>query len=328
MKNLRANSFFIGLAITLLAAWLFPAPGAEGGFLQPSFTTRFGIMVIFFNLGLMLPSEQLRDDLREWRLHVFIQSCTYLLIPLIVLAGDCFWRPFVHPDLRLGFFYLAALPTTISTAVVFTMNARGNLIAAVFNTSISNLLAVIILPTWSVWILAVTTDLQIPLLPLFVKIALLLLAPLVVGQLVRPWLRSAVARWKPWLARINTWIIFFLVYAAFCDSVLSGVWQQMGWPSVAITIGIVVMLLGTSSLIVWTLSGRFGFKPASRRAAFFCGSQKSLATGVAMAPAIFGTTLAPQAMSLILLPILCFHPLQLLLGGYLAARWQSFEHEG
>ena len=314
-KRPAINSFFIGLVAVVCLAWAIPEYGIKGGSLKSELTTRIAVIVIFFLQGLNLPSEKLTEGLLEWRLHLFVQSFNFFLI--------------LHPDLRLGFLFLAILPTTISTATIFSVQAGGNLTGAIINTSLSNTLGVFIVPAWTAWHLSNISGLSVPVLPLLIKIAMLLLLPLAMGQLLRPYFKRRIIQHKGSIYGLNTLLILYILYATFCDTLSRGVGADQGAVFVLTSFGISLLLLCMVTALVWAGIRMMKFSRSSSRTALFCASQKTLGAGIPMAQTIFaglGTAAIPE-LGLVLLPLIGYHLLQLLLGsflvGYLAKQMES-----
>ena len=311
----------MGVAIAL--GVLFPGPGAEGGILQPHLLTKAGVALIFFLHGLTLSFESLRGGVLHWRLHLIVQSCTFLLFPLLGLvflwAAPVDWFP---PELDLGIFFLCALSSTVSSSVAMTALAKGNVPAAVFNATLSSILGVVLTPLW-VGVLLKTGGKTLALGGVMLDLTLWLLLPLALGQAFRPLWGAWARRHKPTISRVDRVTILLLIYTSFCESTQSGLWSQ-GHPFLAVGLvcaGLLLVAIRTTSL----LARRLGLSRPDRIAAIFCGSKKSLATGVAMAALIFGKH---PALGLILLPIIIYHSLQLVVAGWLASRWGREAHEG
>ena len=328
-KRPAINSFFIGLVAVVCLAWAIPEYGIKGGSLKSELTTRIAVIVIFFLQGLNLPSEKLTEGLLEWRLHLFVQSFNFILIPILVLCLDFFFGGFLHPDLRLGFLFLAILPTTISTATIFSVQAGGNLTGAIINTSLSNTLGVFIVPAWTAWHLSNISGLSVPVLPLLIKIAMLLLLPLAMGQLLRPYFKRRIIQHKGSIYGLNTLLILYILYATFCDTLSRGVGADQGAVFVLTSFGISLLLLCMVTALVWAGIRMMKFNRSSSRTALFCASQKTLGAGIPMAQTIFaglGTAAIPE-LGIVLLPLIGYHLLQLLLGsflvGYLAKQMES-----
>ncbi len=311
----KPDWFLAGMAAAVLLAWVLPEPGAKGGSLHPELINKAGVSLIFFLHGLALSFASLAAGTRKWQLHLLVQGSTFLLFPLLGLALLGLGGGRVSPELRTGLFFLCALPSTVSSSVALTAAARGNVAAAVFNATLSSLLGVVLTPLWLSVVLG-TAGQPLPLGAVVLDLCLWLVLPLCVGQLLRPLLGAWAARNK---ARINVadrLTILLLVYTSFCDSVKGGVWSSGAAP-LAIGAAASVVLLGAALAITWSAGKLLGFERADRVAALFCGSKKTLASGVPMARLIFGSQ---PSLAIVLLPIMIYHPLQLVVGGWLANR--------
>lgn len=319
------NGFLVGILVSVGLAFAVPEWGAKGGILHSDVTANLGVALIFLLQGLLLPTEELWRGLRQWRLHLFVQVFGFVVIPAIVLLADRVGGHLVAPELRLGFLYLAILPTTISTATVFTTKAGGNIAGAIFNTSVSNIIGIFLVPPWCAWMLASTAGVDVDVGPLLAQIVQLLLLPLVMGQLLRPWLKTVAGRHRKAIGRVNTGIIFFIIYAAFCNSVVEGVWRHHGLSLVLGALAMVTVLLVGVMLLAEGLLRWLRFPRGDEVTALFCATQKTLAAGVPMAKSIFAAVAVADggsapALGLVLLPLMCYHPLQIVVGGWLIAR--------
>ncbi|RYZ11539.1 MAG: bile acid:sodium symporter, partial [Myxococcaceae bacterium] len=232
---------------------------------------------------------------------------------LIVTLG----AGFIDADLRMGIFFLCALPSTVSSSVAMTAAARGNVPAAVFNATLSSLLGVVITPLLVGWLIQ-SGGQGFPLGKVMLDLVLWLLLPLALGQLARPLIGGWISRHKPLVHVVDRGTILVLVYTSFCDSVKSGVWSGHGASTLVATVLVCALIFGLVLAFTGAVADRLGFSREDRIAAVFCGSKKTLASGVPMARLIFG---ASPALSVVLLPIMIYHPLQLFVCGILAARW-------
>lgn len=303
----------MGAAVAL--AWLFPDPGAKGGSLHPELVNKLGVSLIFFLHGLTLSFNALAAGTRQWRVHLLVQGSTFVLFPLLGLAVLGAAGAHLRPELRTGLFFLCALPSTVSSSVALTAAARGNVAVAVFNATLSSLLGVVLTPLWLSLVLG-TAEHALPFGAVVLDLLVWLVLPLVVGQLARPLLGRLAAAHKARINVVDRLTILLLVYTSFCDSVKGGVWSRGAQP-LAVSALVSLLLLGTALGLTWSLSRAFGFARPERIAALFCGSKKTLASGVPMARLIFGSH---PSLALILLPIMIYHPLQLVVGGWLAGR--------
>ncbi len=309
--------FLLGMAAATVLAWAAPSPGAAGGWLHPALLTKAGIALIFFLHGLALSFDALKAGSLRWPLHLLVQTSTFLLFPLIGLGVLAVLGDRVAPNLKLGFFYLCALPSTVSSSVALTAAARGNVAGALFNATLSSLLGVFLTPLWIALLLKTGGHTQ-SLGPVILDLVRWLVLPLLVGQLCRPWLGVWAGRNKRLINVADRGTILLLVYTSFCDSFKAGIWSGHGpsliWGVLAGALALFTLVM----FIMWRAAIVLDFSREDQIAAMFCGSKKTLASGVPMAKLIFG---AHPGIGLILLPIMIYHPLQLVICGVLAQRW-------
>ncbi|HWL17765.1 MAG TPA: bile acid:sodium symporter family protein [Opitutus sp.] len=315
--KLKIDWFLLGMGVATLLAWLFPEPGAAGGWLQPELLTKAGIALIFFLHGLALSFAALKAGTLRWPLHLLVQASTFLLFPLLGLGLVKAIGARVSEELMLGLFYLCALPSTVSSSVALTAAARGNVAGALFNATLSSILGVFLTPLWVAWVLQASGEMQ-SVWPVMVDLAKWLLLPLALGQLFRPLLGAWAARNKTTINAADRGTILLLVYTSFCDSFKEGIWSENGWGTLLVVVALSLGLFTLVMILVAWAARAAGFSRADRIAAMFCGSKKTLASGVPMARLIFG---AHPGIGVILLPIMIYHPLQLVICGVLAQRW-------
>jgi len=317
LAALAKEWFLVGMIGAVVLASLFPELGRSGGVLHGDKFTDIGIAIVFFLHGLGISLQNLKDGLSCWKVHVFVQLSTFAVFPLIwamayALVGN--WLP---SGLALGFCYLCALPSTVSSSVAMTGLARGNVPAAIFNATLSGLLGIVLTPLL-VAAFAGGEGHSLPLLDTVLGIARQLLLPLVLGQLLRPLLHQWHLRNKRYTNLVDRWVILMLVYTAFSDSVASGLWRNNGVGTLALTlVGAALILALVLTLSTW-LARRLGFTVEDEIAAVFCGSKKTMASGVPMAKLLFG---ANPSLGLILLPIMLYHQLQLFVCSMQANRY-------
>ncbi len=326
--QLRVDWFLVGIGASIALAWFVPGPGADGGWLHPDLLTRAGVALIFFLHGLGLSFGALRDGAARWRLHLVVQTSTFLVFPTLILALTALAGSTISPDLRLGFAYLGALPSTVSSSVAMTAAARGNVAAAIFNATLSSLLGVFLTPLLVGWMMTGGgggSSHPLPLGKVILDLVLWLIVPLVIGQCLRPWLAGWAARNKRWTSKVDRGTILLLVYTSFCDSVERGVWTGQGSAVIVATFIGSALVLGLMLVGLNIVCRLLRFPVEDRIAAVFCGSKKTLASGVPMAHLIFGSS---PSLGVILLPIMVYHPIQLVVCGALASRWARRDDHG
>jgi sodium/bile acid cotransporter 7 len=313
----RFDWFFLGLALALVLAWIYPAGGAAGGWMHPEIANKVGVGLIFFLHGAGLSFAALKSGTLRWPLHLVVQAGTFLLFPVLGLLVYGLLGNTLPADLALGVFFLCALPSTVSSSVALTAAARGNVAAAVFNATASNLIGVLVTPLWMGLVLD-RTGAPVALGKVILDLLVWLVLPLAVGQICRPLIGEALRRHKASVHVIDRATILFLVYTSFCDSFAKHVWSSHGVAVVAATLGLSLLLLVTVMALVSALCRALRFPVEDRITAVFCASKKTLASGVPMAQLIFR---GHPGLGLVLLPLLVYHPLQLVVCGWLAGRW-------
>ncbi|MES2264839.1 MAG: bile acid:sodium symporter family protein [Pseudomonadota bacterium] len=302
---------------------MLPGPGGKGGLLHLGSLTYAGIMVVFFLHGANLSPDSLKAGITHWRLHLFVQLATFLLFPLIGIAIFIAGKGLLPPDMLLGFFYLCALPSTISSSVAMTALARGNLPGAIFNATVSGLIGMIATPVLMSLVMAHSGH-PVSLASAVAGVMVQLMLPFAAGQLLRKPLRALMARSKKLLSYLDRGVIVLIVHASFCNSQQAGVWSGYPVHSLAALIALTgVLLVAVLCLTTWS-SRRLGFNTEDEIAAVFCGSKKSLANGMPMANAMFA---GHPGMGIFVLPMIVYHQLQLLVCSVLAQRYASRQRQ-
>ncbi|MCQ0989304.1 bile acid:sodium symporter family protein [Jiella marina] len=312
----KLDMFVVALALAVGLAILWPEGGRTGGLLHWEYVTTYGVCGVFFLYGLTLAPERMREGMTKWKAHIAVVLTTFGLFPAVVLVVLQAFPDALPPAAAIGFFYVAALPSTVSSAVAMVSLARGDVPVAIFNATLSSLLGVFITPTLMAWYLQ-SSGAGVPLLPTILKVVLLVLLPIVVGQVARRWLAGWAKKHSRFVKLADRGIILAIVYGAFSNSMAEGIWSQHD-PTIVIEIALGAILLffvvyGLTILLARAL--RLGRE--ERIAVQFCGSKKSLATGVPLAPVIFS---GRAELGLIILPIMLFHFFQLLIVSFLATR--------
>lgn len=316
-RALTPDWFLLGMLAAVGLASVVPQWGRSEGPLHLGRVTDVGVFLLFLLHGAALSTTSLKSGASRWRLHLLVQACTYVAFPLwwallAVLVGHA-----VPHDLLMGFFYLAALPSTVSSSVAMTALARGNVAAAVLNATLSTLLGVVLTPLL-VSLVMRGQGVEIDLAHTMLKVSTMLVLPFVAGHLLRPLLMGTLARIKPITNVFDRVVIVLLVWSAFSDSVADGLWTRHG-PLLLLQafIGAVIFL----APMLWAtrrVAQALRFDTEDEIVAMFCGSKKTLASGMPMAKLLFG---GAPAMGVLVLPIMVYHQLQLFVCTVLARRY-------
>lgn len=320
---LRGQALTLLLVAAVLAAYLYPWLGAPDGPLNPSTTAKLAVALIFLIQGLSLPVRRLLASAAHFRFHVLCQASNFLLAPALMFLLVYVFKDWIPSSLVPGLLFLSAAPTTISSAIIMTSNSSGNVSAALLSTALSNVLGVFLTPLICMALIDTTSRGDFNLIPVISKLFLLVLVPLLLGQAIRPFLRDRIDASQRMFKRLSNGLIIFIVYTAFCESFELQTWNDLSAPdlwSIALAVSIYLVMLSSG---VWFATALLGHDRPLRIAAFFCGSQKTLAAGAPMAALIFATS-ANTSPGLIIIPLMIYHPLQLVLGSLLSPWLASY----
>jgi solute carrier family 10 (sodium/bile acid cotransporter), member 7 len=308
------DPFLIWLVAMIVLAYLWSTPGIQEGLFSLREAANIGVSLIFFFYGLRLSPAKLKIGLGNWRLHTTVQLTTFLVFPVLMLSLYGFFGQGEYKTLWLGVFYLAALPSAVSTSVVMVSIAGGNIPGAIFNASISSLAGVFITPIWMGMFLTAQTD-AYDLGGIIVKLIFQVLFPVFLGIILnRRWGAFAEKNRKK-LRIFDQSIILLIIYTSFSESFARRMFQDYQISN--------LLLLGLGMIILFfviygfvhLVSRLLGFNREDRITALFCGSKKSLVHGTVMSKVLF-----PDAniVGILLLPLMLYHALQIIFASIIA----------
>lgn len=301
------------LGMVLLAA-LFPVAGNAA--VVMGWITHLAIGLLFFLHGAKLSRAAILAGASHWRLHGLVFGCTFILFPLLGLMLRPLLEPWLGHELYVGVLYLCTLPATVQSSIAFTSLARGNVAAAVCSAAASSLLGIFLTPLLVALLLGVQGG-SGSLVAAVGNITVQLLLPFVLGQWARGWIGAWVDRNKSWLKYVDQSSILLVVYLAFSEAVVAGLWGSLPLTSLMALLVACVVLLALALGLTWALAKLGRFSVEDQITILFCGSKKSLATGVPMAQVLF----AGSSLGMLILPIMLFHQIQLMVCAVLARRY-------
>jgi sodium/bile acid cotransporter 7 len=304
------DPFVVALMATVLIASLLPARGGWAPFFGG--LADAGIVLLFFLHGAKLSREAIIASVRNWQLHLAVLAATFLLFPLLGLgmAG----LPFVDPSIAAGLLFLTLIPSTVQSSIAFTSIAGGNVAAAVCSASFSNLAGVFLTPALVALLMnRATGGLTFSSVE---QIVLQLLVPFLLGHALRPLIGGFVTRQKRLVSLVDRGSILLVVYTAFGAAVIEGLWHKVSLSDLMLIMLLSTVLLAIVLAATWGAGRLFGFKREDAIVLLFCGSKKSLASGVPMAGVLF----PPAQIGLIILPLMLFHQIQLIACAIIARR--------
>lgn len=302
------------LFLVLLVAILFPSEGQVAAAFD--WLTVFMIGLLFFMHGAKLSRTAVVAGMTHWRLHLLVLVCTFVVFPLFGLIFKPVLVWLTTPELYLGILYLCVLPSTVQSSIAFTAVARGNVPAAICSASASNLLGVFLTPVL-VGLLIVSNDANHSFFDSIFKIVCQLFLPFVAGQLMQPLIGKWVDKNKSWLKWVDQSSVLLVVYVAFSEAHSAGIWQQFPMYMIVTLLVISAVMLAMIMGLTAYGSRKLGFSKEDEIAIVFCGSKKSMASGVPMAKVLF----ASSTVGMMVLPLILFHQLQLIVCAIMAQRY-------
>jgi solute carrier family 10 (sodium/bile acid cotransporter), member 7 len=316
LQKAGINGFFLSLILMVFLAWAFPFYGTTRSPIPFSIITTYGVAFCFFFYGLRLNPKELLAGLSNWRLHTVIQLTTFVVFPLIVIPFSFLLN---DPDNRLtwlGVFYLASLPSTVSSSVVMTSIAGGNLPAAIFNASISSIIGIFLTPLWMSLYIS-ETGASPEAMDVIVKLSLQVLLPVTAGLILNRRLEFFTSRFKNVSRYFDMTVILLIVYTAFAESFYGNVFADQSAGDILMLALLMITFFLTMVLIMYGVSTLMNFKAKDKITIIFCGSKKSMVQGAVMGKVLFPN---PLTLGIILLPLMLYHALQLLAGSIIAQR--------
>jgi len=316
MSRFLPDRFTIMLICAVILASVLPIQGEYAEWF--GIATDCAIALLFFMHGARLSRDVVVGGILHWRLHLTILLMTFAVFPLLGLGIGFLPESILPAPLYAGILFLCVLPSTVQSSIAFTSIANGNVPAAIVAASGSNLFGMLLTPLLAGLLMSATGDGGISL-DAIEKIALQLLAPFILGQILQPWIGNWMRSRKKMLAPVDRGGILMVVYSAFSEAVVEGIWHTFSATNIAVVIVVDMVLLAVVMLITIYGSRLLGFSKEDEIAITFCGSKKSLASGVPMANAIFAGQ--SSAIGAIVLPIMLFHQIQLMVCAVLAQKY-------
>ena len=313
MKIDKFVLFIIGI---IILAYFFPQWGIENSKIPIDTISAIGISLIFFFYGLKLHPTQLKAGLKNWKLHLLVQGSTFLMFPLLVLL----LRPFIQNEeqetIWLAFFFLAALPSTVSSSVVMVSMAKGNIPAAIFNASISGIIGIVVTPLWmGLFIDSTQTDFDFT--DIYLKLIIQIILPVILGLLLQRFWGDFARKHSSKLTLFDKSIILLIIYKSFAASFYNNMFSAVSLFDLALLlIGVMVLFIIAFSLTGF-MAKKLGLNREDKITAQFCGTKKSLVHGTVFSKILFGNM---ATIGIILLPLMLFHAIQILIISVIASK--------
>ena len=276
----------------------------------------WGIAGIFLLYGLKLNLKEVVKDVSNWKLHLLVQTGTFVLFPLLVLVFYPFFRDTIYFQSWLSVYFLACLPSTVSSSVVMVSIAKGNVTSAIFNASISGLIGILLTPLLMGFFLQAHHS-EGNQAEIIQQLLLKVLLPIILGILLNPIFKNIIQKYSKIIAEFDRLIILLIVYESFSKAFIENVFASV--PSlvfVVIAVSVIILFFVVYAILQW-ISCKLGFSREDAITTTFCGSKKSLVHG-SLFVMILG--IPEEQKVLFLLPVMIYHSFQLFYVSWLASK--------
>lgn len=224
--------FLVGLGAAALLGYLKP----EWGVVLKEFDLfRIGIFLSFLATGLSLETQAVFRQITAVKAPLVALLSSLVLYPLLAYAAA---RPLLPDEMAIGIAIIATAPVTVSSGTILTAVARGNVPLSLLICIFSNILAIFTIPILLDLLLGVGHRVELPVLRMLGSLAVTVLLPLILGQLLRPLLKLVVRRWGRQIAVFQSSIIILIIFNAVSSS--TGSLGEMG----AALPGVVLFTIG------------------------------------------------------------------------------------
>lgn len=313
IDKIKKQWFLIGLIGVFAAVVLDPTRLLEtvGQFVKAWHGPEIMIFLIFILSGMMLDSEKIKAGIRD--VTATFTALLVILVAAPALALILAFYPF-EPGVIIGLFIVSVMPTTLSSGVVMTGTAGGNIAHALFVTIVSNIIAIFSIPVvLSLLLASMEMDrvLVIDRTAILLKLLLLVLMPLLAGLCLKSVFRSYRIPEKYPLQMANQMLILSIVFVSVATAKQAIVQDKMSlFPIICLTGIFHLLLFGAAFLSVLL----FKVGKGRRESVLFMGAQKTLPLSVMIQISYF------SEFGSALVVCVSHHIIHLIIDGYLSTK--------
>jgi len=312
-ERLEKQWFLISLALVAVAV-IFDRSNLlakVGIFLKDHHGPEVMIFIIFIFSGLLMEGDQIKAGIRDVKSTVLSLAVILVFAPI---AGLLLSLLPMDIGVAIGVFIVAVMPTTLSSGIVMTGIAGGNMAHALFVTILSNLIAIFSIPVVLSILLSFLnqeTELAIDQGAILTKLLLLVLFPLMIGMVAKAKVFNASRLGQFKFQIINQFMILGIVFISLAGAKQVLVGKGAAFLYILVLVGgFHLMLLGGSFLLVKL----FRVEKGRYESIVFMGSQKTLALSVMIQVTYF------NEFGTALLVCVVHHIIHLMMDGYLSAK--------
>jgi solute carrier family 10 (sodium/bile acid cotransporter), member 7 len=305
---LKKNWFFVGIAVVMLMAFCLPRLGQ---WVQGHRLLDYGIFLAFLITGLTLETSAVRDQLRRFTAPLVAMISSFVLIPALAwLMGSLT----LSEEFLIGVCIIATAPVTVASGTVMTYLGRGNVPLSIFICVLGNALGVFTIPVSLNLLLRFGAQIELPVLKMLGGLALTILLPTILGQLIRPFVKEKIAPYRKAFSIFQQCLVLLIIFNAMASSATHIL--QAGLAVVAV-LAFTIVLHSLVLLMNYSLSRLLGYDRPSVTAFTIHASQKTLAVSYLVWSGYFAAQF-PMA----LIPGIGYHLTQMIMDSVVAHRFR------
>ncbi len=304
----------VGLIAVAVLGFVFPAPGLYMAGLS---TQHIAVTLIFLCSGLMLRTDEVHAALSAWSGTLW-GSVSILFITPVLGAAIAFQLP-MDRHFQVGLALFCCMPTTLSSGIALTNQARGNVALALLLTVLTNIAGIFTVPFVLAQLLETLGQVELSAAELLKKLCLSILLPLAVGKYLRRFVEEWADRNRTGLTMFSSLALISIPWMKFSES--SEKLSQIALASLALMLlsGLVIhvlyLLLNNGACRLLRL------QIEARKAVVLLASQKTLPVAMAVLAFLPESAVSAEARGLIAIPCITFHLGQIFLDAVIATRW-------
>lgn len=311
----KQNIFLLLLLLMVISGKIIPYREEYNQIFNLGTFIDWGIAGIFLLYGLKLNLKEVVKDISNWKLHLLVQFGTFMMFPLVVLLIYPFVKSTTFFPLWVSVFFLASLPSTVSSSVVMVSIAKGNVTSAIFNASISGLIGIVMTPLLMSPFLGENSGTEGKQGEIIQQLLLKVLLPIILGLLLNPIFKNFVTKYSKIIAEFDRLIILLIVYESFSSAFVNRIFSTIPTDQfIWLTICVIVLFFIVYEILKF-IAIKLQFTREDIITTTFCGSKKSLVHG-SLFVLVLG--IPDEKKVLFLLPVMIYHSFQLFYVSWLA----------
>lgn len=306
--------FFAAIAIAAWAAFEFGEVSVK---INEWNLLKIGIFLSFFLTSLRLDTSHITEQCRNFKAIAAAMISCFVLFPLVG-RGFAMIDFGGNSDILVGICILSVVPVTLASGTILTTLAGGNVPFSLMINICAHTLSIFTIPISLKLLLASDETIELPAVDIMIKIALMVLLPVFLGQVARIKVKAWIGRFSKACSIFCQLVILLIIFNAIASSTAK--MADLGYKIVyimaamlALHIVIVAMNFGISRLL------RFD-RPLTSAFTLHT-SQKTLGLSYIVWFGFF------KSFPLAMIPIICYHLVQLVADTYLAHYFANIKKE-